>query len=144
MDLIDRQQAQTQCGPLSSADCQQTDVGGLPQRNLHAAVALARHSLPGEVRFGSSGSQWDFSGRCCCGGGGGGAARLGSAGPLVFFFTSAGTVISGSAPFVTSQSSTRFCLFPRSATSCSRRVGAEAEERKQKPHRFSERRDHAE
>lgn len=43
MHLIDRQEAQTQCGLLRSADFQQTDVGGLPQRNLHTAVALARH-----------------------------------------------------------------------------------------------------
>lgn len=43
MHLIDCQEPQTQCGLLRSADFQQADVGGLPQRNLHTAVAHARH-----------------------------------------------------------------------------------------------------
>lgn len=43
MHLTDRHGSQTHCGPLRSADFWQTDVGGLPQSNLHTAVAQARH-----------------------------------------------------------------------------------------------------
>lgn len=149
LHLIDRQEAQTQCGLLRSASFRADRrrrrlTSTQPSHSSRPDSPLSLWRFADGMR--SVSAMWAFqcavTERRCSG-----AGCLRSAGPPVFFFfTSAVTVISGSVLFVTSQSLRRLFLLPCSvsiATSCLKCGKSEACALL-KNHRACERRDHAE